>query len=201
MALIKCPECGRENVSDSAESCPSCGYNIKAHYAKLYKKENKNKHIAFGIGAVIFILVIIFVKNKLFNTNDADPFKKYYTDLGKDISEVNKSKYTRDSSLGFMDILVDDPVKVWDIDGKVMVLPDDNDKLGILTWTAEDVDLDDDQLDHIVEKMDELYGESEYDYDADEDIEEYDWYELSDKTIELFYYPYDEKIMIRFIKD
>lgn len=27
MALIKCPECGRE-VSDRAKSCPSCGYSI-----------------------------------------------------------------------------------------------------------------------------------------------------------------------------
>lgn len=35
MALIKCPECGRENVSDSAESCPNCGYGIKAHFDKL----------------------------------------------------------------------------------------------------------------------------------------------------------------------
>jgi hypothetical protein len=35
MALIKCPECGRENVSDSAESCPNCGYGIKAHFEQI----------------------------------------------------------------------------------------------------------------------------------------------------------------------
>lgn len=35
MALIKCPECGREKVSDSAESCPDCGYGIKEHFKKL----------------------------------------------------------------------------------------------------------------------------------------------------------------------
>lgn len=28
MALIKCPECGKE-ISDAAESCPNCGYPIK----------------------------------------------------------------------------------------------------------------------------------------------------------------------------
>lgn len=28
MALIKCPECGRENVSDTATSCPQCGFNV-----------------------------------------------------------------------------------------------------------------------------------------------------------------------------
>jgi ubiquinone/menaquinone biosynthesis C-methylase UbiE len=34
MALVNCPECGRENVSDSARSCPGCGFDVKAYYAK-----------------------------------------------------------------------------------------------------------------------------------------------------------------------
>ena len=38
MALVKCPECGRENVSSTAESCPGCGYNVKTHYIRLYNK-------------------------------------------------------------------------------------------------------------------------------------------------------------------
>lgn len=41
MALINCPECGRENVSDNAEMCPSCGYGIKAHYARLKGEEER----------------------------------------------------------------------------------------------------------------------------------------------------------------
>lgn len=32
MALIKCPECGKENVSDTALACPNCGYAIKKHF-------------------------------------------------------------------------------------------------------------------------------------------------------------------------
>ena len=39
MALIKCPECGRNNVSDSAEMCPECGYGIKAHFEKIKQEE------------------------------------------------------------------------------------------------------------------------------------------------------------------
>lgn len=35
MALIKRPECGRENVSDSAEMCPDCGYGIKKHFQEI----------------------------------------------------------------------------------------------------------------------------------------------------------------------
>ena len=28
MALIKCPECGKE-ISDTAMNCPNCGYELK----------------------------------------------------------------------------------------------------------------------------------------------------------------------------
>ncbi len=43
MALINCPECGRENVSDSAEACPNCGYGIKAHFDKINKIEKEKE--------------------------------------------------------------------------------------------------------------------------------------------------------------
>jgi ribosomal protein L37AE/L43A len=39
MALIKCPECTRSGVSDTARACPNCGYDIKEHFIKLRKKE------------------------------------------------------------------------------------------------------------------------------------------------------------------
>lgn len=45
MALTKCPECGRENVSDSAEMCPACGYGIKAHFEKIRQEEERKEHI------------------------------------------------------------------------------------------------------------------------------------------------------------
>lgn len=44
MALIKCPECGKENVSDSAEMCPECGYGIKAHF-DLVNQKQRNQEI------------------------------------------------------------------------------------------------------------------------------------------------------------
>jgi len=37
--LIKCPECGRENVSDTAATCPDCGYEIKTYFEKIRQKE------------------------------------------------------------------------------------------------------------------------------------------------------------------
>ena len=38
MALIVCPECGRKNVSDSAEACPECGYGVRRHFADVNKR-------------------------------------------------------------------------------------------------------------------------------------------------------------------
>lgn len=48
MALVKCPKCGREGVSDKATSCPGCGYNIKKHFKNGAKKERVN-HFFRGI--------------------------------------------------------------------------------------------------------------------------------------------------------
>lgn len=38
MALIKCPECGKENVSDGAMYCPECGFGIKEYFEKIEKE-------------------------------------------------------------------------------------------------------------------------------------------------------------------
>lgn len=46
MALVKCPECGREKVSDSAEACPDCGYAIKSHYDKIKYDEMQKAQMA-----------------------------------------------------------------------------------------------------------------------------------------------------------
>lgn len=39
MALISCPECHKENISDTAEYCPYCGYNIKQHKQQEYLRQ------------------------------------------------------------------------------------------------------------------------------------------------------------------
>ena len=38
MALVKCPECGLEGVSDSAKFCPACNYPISEHYETIKRK-------------------------------------------------------------------------------------------------------------------------------------------------------------------
>ena len=85
MALIKCPECGKENVSDSATACPSCGYGIKEHFDKIrieeereeeekVKKEEDEKREReelekiplpekpyFSVGMIIYLFVVFVV--------------------------------------------------------------------------------------------------------------------------------------------
>ena len=44
MALVNCPECGRKNVSDTAISCPNCGYGIREHFDTIkLQKQNVQK--------------------------------------------------------------------------------------------------------------------------------------------------------------
>lgn len=67
MAIIKCPECQKE-VSDSAISCPHCGYGVKKHFDDIIFKEQKKarkemlierrKNIASMLKIAIPVLVI-----------------------------------------------------------------------------------------------------------------------------------------------
>lgn len=43
MALIKCPECGKENVSDTATQCPECGFDIKTYVREKKLEEARMK--------------------------------------------------------------------------------------------------------------------------------------------------------------
>lgn len=51
-------------------------------------------------------------------------------------------------------MLVNNSVKIWNIDGKLLLVANDqdDDELGLLIWSAENVELDNTQLDHIIEK-------------------------------------------------
>lgn len=64
MALIKCPECGKE-ISDKASSCPSCGYPINNTEIETEQDRinirGKNKGKNFLIfGSVLFLISMVF---------------------------------------------------------------------------------------------------------------------------------------------
>lgn len=66
MALINCPECGKQ-ISNNAENCPNCGYPINK---KNYSKQ-KNKIVVksgegcflqtLNIGCIIIAIIIIII--------------------------------------------------------------------------------------------------------------------------------------------
>lgn len=76
MALIKCPNCGRE-ISDKADVCPHCGYSLSTAgetAEKKNKKIDKNKiislcngrlkYILLGIGLVAVVLILtVYISN------------------------------------------------------------------------------------------------------------------------------------------
>lgn len=60
MALIKCPECGKE-ISDQADKCPSCGFPIKAKKKKKEKAQKEKKDTVPKKRIIILASVITFV--------------------------------------------------------------------------------------------------------------------------------------------
>ncbi|MFO7870787.1 MAG: zinc-ribbon domain-containing protein [Kiritimatiellia bacterium] len=56
MAMIKCPECGRE-LSESAPVCPGCGYPVKPPPVP-----KKSKGVGWAVGcAVAGVAVLVIV--------------------------------------------------------------------------------------------------------------------------------------------
>mgnify|MGYP002578561962 CR=1 FL=1 len=78
MALINCPECGKE-VSLTAVSCPHCGYGVKKHFEDIEKekalaayqqtlalkreKTNQLLKIIIPIAIVVFTIIISLIAN------------------------------------------------------------------------------------------------------------------------------------------
>ena len=57
MTLIKCPECNA-TVSNTANTCPHCGYNIKKHFIK-HNNANGNKYVYIVIIVTLCVIGLI----------------------------------------------------------------------------------------------------------------------------------------------
>lgn len=58
MALIKCPECGKE-ISDTVIRCSYCGANIEE--IESYNKKNKLNAMAPKIGIAVTFILLLFI--------------------------------------------------------------------------------------------------------------------------------------------
>jgi zinc ribbon protein len=63
MALVKCPECGRDVASD-APACPNCGTPIAARARVAAQQRSRSKGFLFIMGLVVFIIIGYAVSNK-----------------------------------------------------------------------------------------------------------------------------------------
>ena len=65
MALINCPECGRQNISDTAIACPQCGFAIR-EYTETRQQE-QTKELQFD--ATKQKVAIVYTKQGISNCN------------------------------------------------------------------------------------------------------------------------------------
>ena len=111
MALIRCPECGKE-VSDQAKTCAHCGFPIakslrpKIQKPKIVISKKKVKTIllivfvlAVGIIGIKFLLYILGPEYKIkqyikyYNSNDDEKLKQlFYNGPGGNITYHNTSE-------------------------------------------------------------------------------------------------------------
>lgn len=97
MALIKCPECGKE-ISDAAESCPNCGYPIKGQQQigdsdglGKGQETKKLKTVLFIVVGIILVVIVcggslLFKKGGLIDKltdKEAPKFENVPTELRK----------------------------------------------------------------------------------------------------------------------
>lgn len=80
MALIKCPECGKE-ISDMVKRCPNCGY----------KGKGQRKMVLISIGIVISIIIIGVIISVVFRTKPLTQLEKYAVDCVLDYKEKLKN--------------------------------------------------------------------------------------------------------------
>lgn len=65
MALINCPECGKQNISDTAMACPQCGFAIR-EYTEIRQRE-QTKMLQFE--ATKHKVAIEYTKQEISNCN------------------------------------------------------------------------------------------------------------------------------------
>lgn len=81
MALVNCPECGRENISDTAEQCPECGYAVKKHYEREKRLE------------------LIEEERKQLEERKQEEIKKLQPELNRKLKEIDSLPYPEKPSV------------------------------------------------------------------------------------------------------
>lgn len=100
MALIKCPECGKE-VSSGAASCPNCGHPISPQKQIVKETVVKEKKKRGCLSTILFVVIIIAVIG-IFATNgnnnkvkDSTTASNKVPDKQQDVSQKDTEQKTK----------------------------------------------------------------------------------------------------------
>lgn len=111
MALITCPECGKQ-ISDAAKACPGCGYPInKSSSQKSIQSNDQNKtKIIIGVVVAVTVAIVIIILNS--NSKHNEPYRNdsYYSYSGENDYSYGgtNSSSGKDSSSIFKNLDIDD---------------------------------------------------------------------------------------------
>lgn len=135
MALIQCPECGKE-ISDKAKNCPNCGYVLPHFKLPHYKKNEKLKRYTKIVGICVISFLVLFLAFLLIKMNikEHSPFEKFNSKTTK--TDVQKI-YGKLQSKSNEDIY---NVSFVGLKGELYVWYDDDEILRSATWFFQCVD-------------------------------------------------------------
>ena len=86
MKHMKCPECGRENVTDRDEMCPSCGFGIKEYH--LQQKRYFKTKIVIGFIIVCIVVLSAVLLPRVTYDHNGDLFVKSVDTFCEDWDEL-----------------------------------------------------------------------------------------------------------------
>ena len=142
MALINCPECGKEGVSDSAKMCPNCGFPINKNdntQVEITQSEGATQSIAMQgkknnkiIGIIMCIIACICFVVAISNitSDDYNLYLEHYEDCLEGYEEciykaIVESGYLRSSyqilADNYKDMCDADMVEIWKFRGAAII--------------------------------------------------------------------------------
>jgi uncharacterized membrane protein YvbJ len=115
MAIITCPECGKE-ISDQASSCPGCGHPSQAQQKTAESQEKSGSGCgSLIVGIVCFLLFVIMVSTCGRSSTDTKPSAGTTSNLANKVDQNAKDGMA--SIINLNGRLCADVVAVYDIGG------------------------------------------------------------------------------------
>lgn len=178
MALISCPECGKE-ISNKSKNCVHCGY-------KLARKISIKQKVFIIILSVLLLITCTFTIKKVFfsSSESSDSLEQLLKCenpediknlLGEDYETTvhNETSTKTETYRNF---------KINDFDCELLVMLYSNDKY--TEYAFHLINIDTQHLTLIKQKMIELFGNI-YNYNSNNDEEVFVWKKPTGKTISL----------------